>query len=476
MGKMLIIILLPLTLQCQRDYTSKIDNYMQAEVAVNKFNGNVLLARDGEIIYQKAFGYRNYNTKELLDSNSVFELASIGKQFTAMGIMILKEKGLLKLSDSLRKFIPELPYHNITIQNLLTHTSGLPEYGDSMARKWDHNKVAFNKDAIRFLANEKIPVNFKPGEKWEYSNTAYDLLASIIERISGLSFNDYMQKYIFKPLGMKDSRVYNTRRSSNEIIPNYAYGYVYSDSLKRFILPDSLLAYDYVIWADGIVGSGVINSTTGDLLKWDRALKNHLLLSPAANDEMLSPQSLIDSISLFHYGYGVILGNNEFGDYIMHTGGWPGYMTCIFRYLNDDITIIVLSNNESNPLLIEAALSYIINDKQVVLPYSHQTVHIDTLMYNKYVGRYRIEKIPQTSTLRRIMTPAIIEISRQDGKLHYSFENKKEAFELKPESKNKFFTETKPDVQLEFELNKRGDVIKAFYIVHGMKNQIKKLN
>jgi CubicO group peptidase (beta-lactamase class C family) len=476
MRKLLILLLLPITLQAQKNYSTKIESYMQAEVSVNKFNGNVLIAKHGNIIYQKAFGYRNYNTKELLDNNSVFELASVSKQFTAMGIMLLKEKSLLKLSDSLRKFIPELPYYNITIRHLLNHTSGLPEYGDAMARKWDHKKVAFNRDAIEFLSKEKIPVNFKPGEKWEYSNTAYDLLASIIERVSGLSFSDYMQENIFKPLGMQYSIVYNTRRSTNKIIPDYAYGYVYSDSLKRFILPDSLPEYDYVIWVDGIVGSGVINSTLGDLLKWDRALKNHLLLNPTSNAEMLSHQSLIDTISMLHYGYGVILGTNEFGDYIMHTGSWPGYKIILFRYLNDDITIIVLSNNESNPLYIEGMLAYIMYDRQVVLPYIHKTVPIDTLVLDKFVGKYRIDNIPTTSTLSSIPVPAIIVISKKDRKLLFCFENKKEAVELKPESKYKYFTETKPDIQVEFEVNQRGDVMKAFYIVHGMKNEMKKLN
>jgi CubicO group peptidase (beta-lactamase class C family) len=324
MNKVLILLLIPIALEAQKNYPEQLNSYMQAEFYVNGFNGNVLVAKKGSVIYQKSFGFRNYTSKELLDNNSVFELASVSKQFTAMGILLLKEKGSLKLADSLRKFFPELPYKNITIQNLLTHTSGLPDYGDSLAIKWDHKKVAFNNDAINFLSKEKLPVNFNPGEKWEYSNTGYDLLASIIEKVSGLSFREYMQKFIFKPLGMKYSLVYNTRRSSHEIVPDYSYGYVYSDSLKRYILPDSLPEYDYVIWADGIQGSGLINSTTGDLLKWDRSLKNHTLLSESTNIEMLSPQSIMDTIAKKYYGYGVIIGKNEIGDYIMHTGSWPG--------------------------------------------------------------------------------------------------------------------------------------------------------
>ena len=203
MNKVLILLLIPIALEAQKNYPEQLNSYMQAEFSVNGFNGNVLVAKKGSVIYQKSFGFRNYTSKELLDNNSVFELASVSKQFTAMGILLLKERGSLKLADSLRKFFPELPYKNITIQNLLTHTSGLPEYGDSLAIKWDHKKIAFNNDAINFLSKEKLPVNFNPGEKWEYSNTGYDLLASIIEKVSGLSFREYMQKFIFNPLGMR---------------------------------------------------------------------------------------------------------------------------------------------------------------------------------------------------------------------------------------------------------------------------------
>lgn len=475
MKKVLILLLIPIALEAQKNYPEQLNSFMQAEVSVNGFNGNILVAKQGYVIYQKSFGFRNYTTKELLDSNSVFELASISKQFTAMGILLLKEKGSLKLTDSLRKFFPELPYKNITIQNLLTHTSGLPEYGDSLAIKWDHKKVAFNNDAINFLSKEKLPVNFNPGEKWEYSNTAYDLLASIIEKVSGLSFREYMLKFIFKPLGMKYSLVYNTRRSSHEIVPDYAYGYVYSDSLKRYILPDSLPEYDYVFWADGIQGSGLINSTTGDLLKWDRSLKNHTLLSESTNIEMLSPQSIMDTIAKKYYGYGVIMGKNELGDYIMHTGSWPGYITCLFRYLSDDMTIIVLSNNESNSLLVEGALAYLLNDRPVVFPYKHIAISIDTAVVDSYIGRYRIENIPAASAIRRNPIPAIIVLYKKEGKLMYHFENGTTEVELKPESRNKFFTTGKPDVQIEFEIDQFGKVSKAFYIVHGMKNEIEKL-
>jgi CubicO group peptidase (beta-lactamase class C family) len=347
------LLFLPSLSKAQRSIVSRFDSLMQAEVAAWQFNGCVLVAQSGNVIYQKPFGYRNYTTKEPLDNNSVFELASISKQFTAMGILLLKEKGKLDLSDTLRKFFPELPYHNITIRHMLTHTSGLPIYG-GVLKNWQSNRIAFNQDVIDHLSKEKPPLLFEPGEKWQYSNTAFVLLASIIEKVSGKSFKEYMELNIFRPLKMQYSRVYNTRRSG-ETIPNYAYGYVYSDSLNRYILPDSLAKHSLIVHLDGVQGDRIINSTTGDLLKWDRALKNHTLLSKALQKEMLSPQVALDTASHLYqltqtkyYGYGIGVGEDKYGSYIRHGGSWPGYWTEYIRYIDKDITIIILSNNRTN--------------------------------------------------------------------------------------------------------------------------------
>lgn len=180
MKKFLILFLLPLASSAQRQDAQLLDSFMEAAVLVHHFNGNILVAKKGNVIFQKAFGYRNYDTKEPLDNNSVFELQSVTKQFTGLSILLLIEKGKLSLTDTLRKFFPELPYENVTIRTLLTHTSGLPDDLDVMSQYWDHKKVAFNKDLIHILASHNVPPHFLPGEKVEYSNTAFELLASII--------------------------------------------------------------------------------------------------------------------------------------------------------------------------------------------------------------------------------------------------------------------------------------------------------
>jgi CubicO group peptidase (beta-lactamase class C family) len=325
---------------------ASIDSVVTSVGDTARFNGNVLVAVDGKIIYQKSSGYANFDTKELLNDSSVFELASVSKQFTAMGIMMLKERGQLTYEDDIRKYIPELPYEGMTIRHFLTHTSGIPDYMPEFSKGWDPKKIAFNDDIVKLLATNKPAVLFKPGENWEYSNTAYALLASIIERVSGKSYGDFLKENIFAPLGMNHSRTYNTRRSTHETIPNYAYGFVYSDSLKRFALPDSLKEYEFVITLDGIQGDGIVNSTTGDLFRWDQALYTEKLIKQKTLQDAFVPARLSND-STYRYGFGwFIVSDSVHGRRVAHTGGWPGYATYITRYLDKNMCIIVLTNND----------------------------------------------------------------------------------------------------------------------------------
>ncbi len=184
-----------------------------------------------------------------LDENSVFELASCSKQFTAMAIALLQHQGKLSVTDDFTKYIPELScYKGITIKDLVYHISGLPDYmaQDSMWIEWDEHKIATNGDVIALLAKYKPAVLFGPGTRHEYSNTGYMLLATIVERASGLSFGDYLDKHIFKPLKMSHSLVYS-RRYAPRKITNYAYGYVTDDSLQKLVLPDSYSYYPLCI-------------------------------------------------------------------------------------------------------------------------------------------------------------------------------------------------------------------------------------
>jgi CubicO group peptidase (beta-lactamase class C family) len=329
-------------------FIASIDSVMQSAVDTARFNGNVLVARNGEAVYQESFGPSNFYTGEMLNDSSMFELASISKAFTAMAIMMLKEQGKLSYDDDVTKYLPELPYKGMTIRHFLTHTSGIADYGDVMFKDgWDMKKIAYNEDLIMSFKRQKPAVVFNPGEKWEYSNTAYAMLATIVKRVSGKPYGVFLSENIFTPLDMKRSRTYNTRRAG-EKIPNYAYGFVYSDSLKKYVLPDSLKEYFYVRTLDGIEGDGIVNSTTGDLFKWNQALYTDKLVSRASIEEAFTSGKL-NNDSLHNYGFGWFLANDSLnGKIVRHSGGWPGYRNLFVRLIDHDDCVIVLTNNEND--------------------------------------------------------------------------------------------------------------------------------
>lgn len=460
----------PALIFAQDSHVSKLDLFLASAEKFNNFNGNVLIAKGGKLIYEKSIGFSNLTTKEKLTSNSMFELASLTKPFVATAIFQLKEKGKLSLSDTLRKFIPELPYQNVTIYQMLSHTSGLPDVYEAMDKKWDRKKFAYNQDVIDFLASEKIPPDFAPGSKCEYSNVAYELLAVIVEKASGQSFATYVQENICKPLGLKNTRVYNTRRTKGEKIPGYAYGYV-NDSARGYILPDSLIKYAWVVYPDGIYGSGNISSTAGDLYLFDRALKENKFFTSIIQDEMQQSRTLWDTTYKIYFSLSSQkVGMNEFGRYI-HTGvaGWPGYKNDMIRYTRDDLVIIVLSNNESNAGYISGALAYIMNDQPVVNAYEHKEYPIESKHLNRFEGAYTVPYVPDALT---------ITIFKKDKKLYYQPVQlmdravKSEPIELTPESPNKFFLSKGEDIQIEFALKKSGKVDKAYFILYNMKKEM----
>jgi CubicO group peptidase (beta-lactamase class C family) len=316
-----LVLLLLVQFAFGQNRIQKIDSLLNSLYSAETFNGNVLIAEKGEIIYQHSFGNSNEMTKDKLNENSIFELASCSKPFTAMAIMILKEKGKLKLDDPITNYIPELEtYKNVSIRNLLNHTGGLPDYIKLMDRVFDKTKIATNKDIITIFTKYQPKVLFEPNSKFEYCNTGYALLASIIEKISGLTYAEYLAENIFKPLKMNNTFIYN-RRLAPKNIKNYAFGYVYSDSLKKYVLPDETEKYQGVIWHDGIVGDGSVNSTVIDLLKWDRVLYTNKLISEEGMKEVSEAATLTDG-SKTNYGFGWFLDAEyaEFGKIIYAAG------------------------------------------------------------------------------------------------------------------------------------------------------------
>lgn len=304
----------------------------------------VLVGDADSIVFFRSIGPANVTTGERINDQSLCELASVSKQFTAEAMMILKSKGLLSYDDTLRKFFPELKYNAVTIRHLLTHTSGVPDYEDLLPY-WDTSKIAFNKDVIALLADKNPPAFFKAGAQFQYSNTGYVLLASIVEKISGKKFNDFLTGEIFRPVGMVRSRIYNTRRSG-EVIPNYCYGYIWDSGSNSYKLPDELPEYRFVYSADGIIGDGCVNSTAKEMFLWDRALHDHKILPAIEQDSAYIPArlndgSLAEMNPQTNYGFGwMIEHNTASGLKIWHGGMWPGYMTINARMIDKDRTVI----------------------------------------------------------------------------------------------------------------------------------------
>lgn len=368
----------------------KIDSLFTSLNSKNQFNGNVLIAEKGNVIYKKSFGLRDEDKNLPLTDNSVFELASVSKQFTAMGIVLLEQKGKLKYDDLLSKYLPQLDfYKGISIRHLLNHTGGLPDYMQLVGTKGDTTKINTNKDIISLYAKEKPAALFIPGSKYEYSNTGYALLASVIEKVSGKTYASFLADNIFKPLKMDNTFVYN-RRLAPRKIDNYAYGYVLAANGKK-ILPDNDPNNNYVICLDGIVGDGTVNSTTADLLKWDRALYTDKLVPKKTIDMIFTPPVLPNNEKT-EYGFGWIATvSDDYGKLANHSGGWPGYVTFIERHMDNDKTIIVLQNNEGG-LSFRNNLRHILYGKALVAVKDKPVqITLTEAQLAPYVGEYELQ-------------------------------------------------------------------------------------
>jgi CubicO group peptidase (beta-lactamase class C family) len=423
-----------------QDRTKQLDSLFKKLHEDKKLYGNVLIADQGKIIYQGSFGLANHATKAPLNAESVFELASVSKQFTAMGIMLLEKQGKLAYSDSLQQFIPGFPYPGITIRHLLNHTSGLPDYMELFAQHWDSSKIATNSDMIGLLVKHHPDPLFKPGEKWEYSNTGYALLASIIEKASGTSFAKYLEKNIFKPLEMKHTTVLR-RRLEKKVPGNYAFGYIREKGSDNYVLPDSVPGVASMVYSlDGIVGDGTVNSTTPDLLKWDRALYTEKLVSFAAMQEAFTPAKLNDG-KTYPYGFGWAMGTLDgIGKIVNHSGGWPGYGTIIERHLQTGKTIIILRNHETAgpPMQKIRNILYDIRDT------AKKEIIVDAAKLKQYTGEY--ELAPEFT----------ITITTENDKI-YAQATGQNKFEIFAESEDLFFLKV-VEAKLKFKRDDKGVV------------------
>lgn len=307
------------------------------------FQGNIILALGGKVVFEECFGYADLQNKVKNDSATMFQLASVSKQFTAMGIALLNEKGLLSYDDTVKKYIPEFPYNNITIKHLLTHTSGLQNYIWLIENKWQKKAIPDNEDLIDLFVENTLPLNFPPGTRFSYCNTGYAILASVIERVSGQHYSIFMKENIFDTLGMHNT--YAGKSFYTDTLHNRAKGYVRRGG--RFIQYED----DH---NDGIVGDKGVYASAADLLKWDAALYSDILLPQDKINELFAKNTTSKG-DTFCYGFGWRIPKTDYPRMVYHNGWWHGYRAAIRRYTDDRNTLIILNNTNRNifPIITE---------------------------------------------------------------------------------------------------------------------------
>jgi CubicO group peptidase (beta-lactamase class C family) len=304
------------------------DAYLDAAVEHDHFSGTVLVAHNGAPIFSQSYGMANYELNAPFTPDTVFNIASITKQFTATAIMQLQEQGRLNVGDPICNYLTDCPaaWRPITIRHLLTHTSGIPNYSSLL--DWDEvgavHEYYSRGEVVELFDN--LPLEFAPGEQHSYSNSGYQLLAQIIERVSGVSYGAYLNDNIFTPLGMTHTR-YNATRA---LVPNRATGYY---SLGTSFINVSLHTPTVHF------GDAGIFSSARDLLLWDQALYSDRVLSQASKDAMFTP-------FLNNYGYGWRVGQSHGHAQVNHSGSSQGFSSFIMRFPDDRLTIIVLSNSD----------------------------------------------------------------------------------------------------------------------------------
>ena len=312
---------------------NKIDDYFSRKYKRKQFNGNILFAENGKIISHKSYGYANLKTKEKLTENHSFQLASVSKPITSVAILQLIGNGQINLKDTLQKFFPNFPYEGITIHQLLCHRSGLSQYThfcDAPDSIWpDKSKTINNQDVINIISKINPLINYPPNKRYYYCNTNYLLLASIVKKISGIEFKQYLKENIFSPIDMNNSFVYDRTNFNDLIMPTQGYE-------NRTPWED--------VYLNGVVGDKGVYSTTMDLLKFDRALEKNLLINDSLKKLAFSKKNK-DYNRNKNYGYGFRLKeHNKYGKIVYHTGWWKGYRSYYIKVLKKDQTIIILNN------------------------------------------------------------------------------------------------------------------------------------
>jgi CubicO group peptidase (beta-lactamase class C family) len=314
-----------------------------------RFNGTALVAIHGEIIFEEARGMANFSTKTPVKMESAFQLASASKPFTALSIMLLKERKLLNYNDKVSTYLKDFPYPDITIRHLLNHTSGLQNYMYLVDNYWVNDSTIDNHKMLNLIVSHKLPLNNIPGRRFEYSNTGYAILALVVENITHQYFGDFLQTEIFDKLGMNNSYVYNRtylEQDSNQVIG-------YNNRSRR------LRPY-YHDANNEILGDKSVYSTVHDIYKFTEALNNYELVDKETLDEAFSKAILKNSRTV-NYGFGWRLKEDEKHSYIFHNGAWHGFTSTITLEPDNNITVLMLNNTNASIATIKRDILNIVH-------------------------------------------------------------------------------------------------------------------
>ena len=421
-----IAILLLLASAClAQDNVSRMEQVVQSYVDSKQFMGAALVARDGKVLLSKGYGFANLEWGVANSPASKFRLGSITKQFTAACILLLEERGKLKVDDPVKKYMTDAPaaWDKVTIFNLLTHTSGIPSF-TGFPDYASTEAIATTPEKLVARFRDK-PLEFQPGEKWNYSNSGYVLLGYLIEKISQQNYSEFVQENILTPLGMKDSGY----DSNSAIILHRASGY--APSAKGTI---------HAGYIDMSIpfSAGALYSTTEDLLRWEQGLMGGKLLSAASLAKMTTPFKN-------DYAFGLAVHAVNGHKVIEHGGGIEGFNTDIAYYPEDKVTVVVLANlNGGVPETIANALAQVAHGEKVVLPSERKEITVSPAVLGAYVGTYQL-------------TPDFAIAVTFEGVQLMAQATGQPKFPLFAESETKFFLKV-VDAEVEFFKNEKGEV------------------
>ncbi len=400
---------------------------MQALTTFGRFSGSVLVARDGHAIVQAGYGQADVEWDIPSGPETEFRIGSMTKQFTAMAILILQDRGKLRLSDPICRYVPRCPpaWGPVTIQELLLHTAGIPDYTDVPGFERTQSVPATPEQLVARFRDR--PLRFRPGSRFEYSNAGYVLLGIIIERASGLSYERFLHDAILAPLGLTHTGVDHQAL----ILPRRARGYAREGATLRNAPPiDPSVAYS----------AGALYSTVGDLLVWDEALYAGHLVSRAALEEMFTAHH-----GPIGYGWAI---DSLFGRRMAHHNGEiSGFVSNIARFPDQHVLVVVLSNREGTAVdNITRDLAAIVFGERYEMPHERRIVTLTPATLDRYVGTYRI-----TSDIR-------LSLRRDGDRLRGRLSGgDTTSFILAPESETHFTSDT-PPVDLLFALDPDGRV------------------